>query len=88
MEEKLREAACHGDIESIQSLIRLGVNINDQNKMNGWTALHWACKRNEKNAIKVRFLLSVLVLRICLAGHQSAPIINVCTVGELRKGFT
>ena len=53
MEDKLREAACMGDTETLNSLIRNGVDVNDQHKMNGWTALHWAAKRNEIQAIKV-----------------------------------
>ena len=54
-EEQLRESACYGDVESLTTLIRGGVDVNSQHKINGWTALHWACKRNELNAIKVCF---------------------------------
>lgn len=36
IEEKLREAACLGDIESVQGLISQHVNINAQNRINGW----------------------------------------------------
>ena len=53
MEEKLREAACHGDIEAIQALISSGIDVNSKHKMNGWTALHWAARRNEIQSIKV-----------------------------------
>lgn len=36
-EERLREAACIGDIESIKTLIESSaVNVNSQNKVNGW----------------------------------------------------
>lgn len=36
-EERLREAACIGDIESIKTLIEsIAVNVNSQNKVNGW----------------------------------------------------
>lgn len=35
-EEKLREAACLGDIEAVQSLIAQNVNVNSQNIINGW----------------------------------------------------
>jgi len=35
-EEKLREATCYGDIESVQKLVGKGVNVNSQNKINGW----------------------------------------------------
>merc|ERR1719340_391213 len=49
MEEKLREAACFGDIEGVKELIARGVNTNSQHDINGWTALHWAAKRNHLN---------------------------------------
>jgi len=43
----LREAAALGDMDGIKMIIRSGnVNINHQHRMNGWTALHWAAKRN------------------------------------------
>ncbi|XP_065667407.1 ankyrin repeat domain-containing protein 40 [Hydra vulgaris] len=44
-EEKLREAASTGDKDLLNKLITNGAQINSQNKMNGWTALHWASKR-------------------------------------------
>lgn len=46
-EEKLREAACYGDLEAVKTLLKKGVNINSQHSINGWTALHWAAKRNQ-----------------------------------------
>ncbi|KAM4662138.1 ankyrin repeat domain-containing protein 40 [Discoglossus pictus] len=46
MEERLREAAALGDLEEVQKLLKSGVDINSQNEINGWTCLHWACKRN------------------------------------------
>merc|ERR1712071_59615 len=45
-EEKLREAACYGDLDAVCTLIKKGVNINSQHNINGWTPLHWAAKRN------------------------------------------
>ncbi|XP_059095348.1 ankyrin repeat domain-containing protein 40-like [Tigriopus californicus] len=56
MEEKLREAACFGDLDALTTLLNKGTNINAQHKINGWTALHWAAKRN--NAQCVDILLS------------------------------
>ncbi|XP_053564440.1 ankyrin repeat domain-containing protein 40 [Bombina bombina] len=46
MEERLREAAALGDLEEVKKILKSGVNINSQNEINGWTCLHWACKRN------------------------------------------
>jgi len=45
LEEQLRESACYGDEDALTSLLQSGVNVNSANAMNGWTALHWACKR-------------------------------------------
>ncbi|NXI34943.1 ANR40 protein, partial [Galbula dea] len=45
-QERLREAAALGDAEEVRRLLGLGVSPNAQNEINGWTCLHWACKRN------------------------------------------
>ncbi|XP_054026898.1 ankyrin repeat domain-containing protein 40 [Dryobates pubescens] len=45
-QERLREAAALGDAEEVRRLLELGVSPNSQNEVNGWTCLHWACKRN------------------------------------------
>ena len=58
MEDKLREAASYGDVETIEKLIAEGVDINNQHKINGWTALHWAVKRDQTNAVKVSSFFS------------------------------
>lgn len=38
-EEKLREAACIGDLEALQTLISQNVNLNSQNSVNGWQVI-------------------------------------------------
>jgi len=53
LEEKLREAACFGDIDGVKELIAHGVNVNAQHEINGWTALHWAAKRNHLNIVNL-----------------------------------
>lgn len=35
-EEKLREAAHIGDLESIEILLKQNVDVNAKNKINGW----------------------------------------------------
>ncbi|XP_013381855.1 ankyrin repeat domain-containing protein 40 [Lingula anatina] len=54
--EQLRESAAIGNMESLQKLVNQGVDVNDQNNMNGWTALHWAATRG--HATIVSFLLN------------------------------
>ena len=41
LEEKLRESACTGDLESVKALVETqNVNVNSQNLMNKW---YWYC---------------------------------------------
>ncbi|XP_019744244.1 ankyrin repeat domain-containing protein 40 [Hippocampus comes] len=56
LQERLREASAIGDIDEVRTLVESGVNINSQNEINGWTCLHWACKRNHKQIVS--YLLS------------------------------
>jgi hypothetical protein len=35
-EEKLREAACYGDVYTLAELVRKGVDVNSANTVNGW----------------------------------------------------
>ncbi|XP_053231727.1 ankyrin repeat domain-containing protein 40-like isoform X1 [Podarcis raffonei] len=51
LEERLREAAALGDLEEVQTLLDKGVEVNAQNEINGWTCLHWACKRNHTQVV-------------------------------------
>ncbi|CAH1273894.1 ANKRD40 [Branchiostoma lanceolatum] len=50
-EERLREAACVGDEDTLCSLLSSGVGVNSQNPVNGWSPLHWAVKRGHKNIV-------------------------------------
>ncbi|XP_030362135.1 ankyrin repeat domain-containing protein 40-like isoform X1 [Strigops habroptila] len=51
LEERLREAAALGDAEEVRRLLREGADINSRNEINGWTCLHWACKRNHAQVV-------------------------------------
>ncbi|CAO3615699.1 unnamed protein product [Cunninghamella blakesleeana] len=55
-EEGLREVCALGNIKAVQHYLQAGVKLNSQNKMNGWTALHWASHRGNDDI--VRLLLS------------------------------
>ena len=51
LEESLRETACLGDVDKVGVLVRAGVDVNSQNAMNGWTALHWGARRNHESVV-------------------------------------
>ncbi|XP_054249903.1 ankyrin repeat domain-containing protein 40-like isoform X2 [Indicator indicator] len=51
LEERLREAAALGDVEEVRRLLGAGADINSRNEINGWTCLHWACKRNHAQVV-------------------------------------
>ncbi|KAJ8363813.1 hypothetical protein SKAU_G00126440 [Synaphobranchus kaupii] len=51
LQERLREASALGDIDEVRLLVESGVNINSQNEINGWTCLHWACKRSHGQVV-------------------------------------
>ncbi|XP_075759906.1 ankyrin repeat domain-containing protein 40-like isoform X1 [Pelodiscus sinensis] len=49
--ERLREAAALGDLDEVRRLLQRGADVNSQNEINGWTCLHWACKRNHAEVV-------------------------------------
>ena len=53
MNEKLREVSCIGDTDAVCNLLQNGADVNSQNKMNGWTCLHWAAKRGHISLINL-----------------------------------
>lgn len=53
LNERLREAAALGNEDLIQELVKQGGDINSRNHMNGWTALHWACRRGHMHAVQL-----------------------------------
>ncbi|KAI8987789.1 hypothetical protein BDF20DRAFT_852200 [Mycotypha africana] len=50
-EHTLREVAALGNIKATLHLAHSGVNINSQNAMNGWSALHWAAHRGHEHVV-------------------------------------
>eukprot|EP00127_Corallochytrium_limacisporum_P004680 Clim_evm34s172 gene=Clim_evmTU34s172 len=51
LQEDLRQAAALGNLEKVTKLVKQGVDMNGQNKMNGWTALHWAVHRGNNDVV-------------------------------------
>lgn len=48
----MREAAALGNIPAVKYYLR-ATDVNDQNKVNGWTALHWAASRGHKDIVEL-----------------------------------
>ncbi|RMB92309.1 hypothetical protein DUI87_31421 [Hirundo rustica rustica] len=53
LEERLREAAAMGDVTEVRRLLGAGADIDSRNEINGWTCLHWACKRNHTQVVSL-----------------------------------
>ena len=59
IDEELREACAIGDETKAQMLIGQGANVNSSNKVNGWTALHWAAYRGHRYILKKQVDFSI-----------------------------
>lgn len=81
MEEQLREAACLGDIESVCEIVTKGTDVNAQHEMNGWTALHWAAKRGQKDVVS--YLLKHGADKKLLTSKEETPL-ALATKPEVR----
>ncbi|NWY62839.1 ANR40 protein, partial [Chionis minor] len=81
-QERLREAAALGDAEEVRRLVELGVSLNSQNEVNGWTCLHWACKRN--HAPVVAYLLRAGADKEILTKKGERPA-QLTSKTEIRK---
>nr|XP_013034658.2 ankyrin repeat domain-containing protein 40 isoform X1 [Anser cygnoides] len=82
LQERLREAAALGDAEEVRRLLGLGVDPNSQNEVNGWTCLHWACKRN--HAPVVAYLLHSGADKEILTKKGERPV-QLTSKREIRK---
>nr|KAJ3421647.1 hypothetical protein HK105_002854 [Polyrhizophydium stewartii] len=76
-EEALREAAALGNLAAARTLIINGIDINARNRVNGWTPLHWACSRGNREMAE---LLIRHGARTDIANHKNQ------TPAELAKG--
>ncbi|KAI9593501.1 hypothetical protein BDF19DRAFT_424404 [Syncephalis fuscata] len=53
-EETFREACALGNERVVQQMLRTGgIVVNGQNRVNGWTALHWATARGHTSIIEL-----------------------------------
>ncbi|CAO2587407.1 Ankyrin repeat domain-containing protein 40 [Lemmus lemmus] len=81
-QQRLREAAALGDIREGQKLLESGVDVNSQNEVNGWTCLHWACKRNHGQVVS--YLLKSGADRDILTTKGEMPV-QLTSRREIRK---
>ncbi|KAB1266383.1 Ankyrin repeat domain-containing protein 40 [Camelus dromedarius] len=81
-QERLREAAALGDIREVQKLVESGVDVNSQNEVNGWTCLHWACKRNHGQVVS--YLLKSGADKEILTTKGEMPV-QLTSRSEIRK---
>ncbi|XP_059804154.1 ankyrin repeat domain-containing protein 40 isoform X1 [Hypanus sabinus] len=51
LDERLREACSIGDAEAVRRLLGSGARVNGRNPVNGWTCLHWACRRGHQHIV-------------------------------------
>ncbi|XP_015735818.1 ankyrin repeat domain-containing protein 40 isoform X4 [Coturnix japonica] len=82
LQERLREAAAMGDGEEVRRLLGLGVSPNAQNEVNGWTCLHWACKRNHATVVAQLLLGGADKEIVSRKGERPA---QLTTRTEIRK---
>ena len=82
LEESLRETACLGDVDKVGVLVGAGVDINSQNGVNGWTALHWAAKRSHKHVVS--FLLQSGA-NPTIRSHKNELAVNVTQSKEIKR---
>uniref|UniRef100_A0A8C6Z0L5 Ankyrin repeat domain 40 n=4 Tax=Nothoprocta TaxID=8806 RepID=A0A8C6Z0L5_NOTPE len=82
LQERLREAAALGDADEVRRLVERGVDLNSQNDINGWTCLHWACKRN--HAQVVSYLLHSGADKEILTRKGERPV-QLTSKREIRK---
>ncbi|KAJ2772545.1 hypothetical protein IWQ56_001332 [Coemansia nantahalensis] len=83
-EENLREMAALGNLKAVQAYIRSGVNVNSQNKMNGRSALHWACVRGNQ---AVAELLIRAGADTSVADNKGQTPLDVCKSDATRAVF-
>uniref|UniRef100_A0A1I8IJK2 ANK_REP_REGION domain-containing protein n=1 Tax=Macrostomum lignano TaxID=282301 RepID=A0A1I8IJK2_9PLAT len=82
LDEDLREASAQGDEERVASLLAAGAGVNSVNRVNGWTALHWAAKRDHAHIVSLLLGSGANASIKSAAGKSPA---DVCTSPKLAK---
>ncbi|KAF9988359.1 hypothetical protein BGZ65_006808 [Modicella reniformis] len=66
----LHEMAAIGNLKAVLHYCQSGVNVNAQNTMNGWTALHWATHRGHEPVVRALLLRGA---RKDVQNHKGQP---------------
>ncbi|EDO35232.1 predicted protein [Nematostella vectensis] len=82
-EEKLREFCCDGDVEKARFLLQQGVDVNSSNKINGWTPLHWASKRNHTGIVKLLLANGAKLDSTTIRGETAAQLTKDPSIQQL-----
>lgn len=80
--ENLREACCIGDYEAVRGLLSTCTDVNAQNAVNGWTALHWAVYRGHT---RVASLLLSQGADTSVCNKKGETPIDVAKSDKMRK---
>ncbi|KAJ2461478.1 hypothetical protein GGI03_005021 [Coemansia sp. RSA 2337] len=83
-DENFREMAALGNVKAVRAYIRGGINIDGQNKMNGWTALHWACARGQSDIVEILIRAGA---NIDLKNNKGELAVDVCKSDNIRALF-
>lgn len=85
-EEALRESAAVGNIKNVQYYLARGVNINSQNRVNKWTALHWAAKRDHPDIVRLLLAHEADTTLLSSNGERAADMAKGAEVRQLLNG--
>ncbi|KAJ2882196.1 hypothetical protein H4R27_003599 [Coemansia aciculifera] len=83
-DENFREMAALGNVKAVRAYIRGGVNIDGQNKMNGWTALHWACARGQSDIVEILIRAGA---NLDLKNSKGESALDVCKSDNIHALF-
>ncbi|KAJ2018176.1 hypothetical protein GGI06_002761, partial [Coemansia sp. S85] len=83
-DENFREMAALGNVKAVRAYIRGGVDIDGQNKMNGWTALHWACARGQCDIAEILIRAGA---NTDLKNTKGQVALDVCKSDSIRALF-
>ncbi|XP_050293718.1 ankyrin repeat domain-containing protein 40-like [Anthonomus grandis grandis] len=82
LEGKLLESSAVGDLEALETLLWQNMNVNCRKAVNGWTPLHWACKRGNEKIARLLLLYGADKTIRSIKGETAA---NVCPYSNIKE---